>query len=57
MTRNKYAMDLLRENITVEEEAQSMTYKRELTKQDFEAIIRNAEKVKMAAQIRLMAFD
>ena len=57
MTRNKYAMDLLRKNINVEEEVQFMSRKQELTKEDLEEIVRNAEKVKMAAQIRLLAFN
>ena len=50
MGRAKFAMDLLREGITVEGEIEIMRSKRELTDLDLQIIINNCRKVEKAAR-------
>lgn len=54
INRHQFAMDLLRPGISVEELVEFMSGRQELTKNDLRDIIRASEKIKMAAQIRLM---
>lgn len=57
MNRNAYALDLLRPDLTTEEQVQHMFAKRELTQEDFDVIIDACKKISAAATIMKDVLD
>lgn len=50
MHRNAHMVDLLRPDLSFDEEVRTFSYKQELTEEDFNTIIEKAEQVKKAAE-------
>lgn len=50
MQRNAHMVDLLRPELSFDEQLENFLYKRELTENDFDLIIEKTEQVKKAAE-------
>lgn len=51
MERSVYMLDLLRPTITLEDLLHNLRHRPELTEKDLDEIIKNANRIKMAAKI------